>query len=82
MVNNPFDLKNYKSQVDMKDVSMAVKSSYQASFIVNQKRQQGKEPSAVHLPGSQDVPPKQFALDMPVMPVGRRALYKRRRKLK
>lgn len=81
-MNNPFDLKNYKPQIDMKDVAMAAKSSYQSSFQVNQRRLKGIEPTATHLPGSRQDLPQNFATAMPVMPISKRSEQRRRSKSK
>lgn len=67
-MNNPFDLENYKSQICLKDIAFANKCSRQQTAVVNRKRMQGVEPTAIHLPGSQDVPPQKFAVKMPTIP--------------
>jgi hypothetical protein len=45
-MNNPFDLKNYKPQVCLKDVERSRRTSYQAMRVVNEKRKNGIEPCA------------------------------------
>lgn len=45
MSNNPFDWKNYKPVIDMKDLNVAWRNSYSMSRHINEQRAQGKEPS-------------------------------------
>lgn len=44
-MNNPFDWKNYKPIVDMKDLNVAWRNSYNMSRHINEKRKNGIEPS-------------------------------------
>ena len=69
MANDPFDWKNYKPVIDMKDLERARKSSYQSTQVINRIRAKGVEPSIVYSPNGQDTQPKKFVIDMPIMPV-------------
>lgn len=68
MSNNPFDWRNYTPVISLKDIARAQKSAWQQSRVVNRQRAAGIEPTAIHLPGSQDVAPQAFAIDMPALP--------------
>lgn len=67
-MSNPFDLKNYKPKIDMRDVQASVKHSYQQSAAINRSRMKGKEPSTVQLPNTRDDVPQRFVTYMPQMP--------------
>ena len=84
-MNNPFDWKNYKPQISMKDVESARKSAYQMTRFINDQRRQGIEPSRpyaernkAHLAGI----PQDYTMDMPAMPLHERTLARRRRAAK
>ncbi len=84
-MNNPFDWKNYKAQISMKDVESARKSAYQATQFINRQRQQGIEPSLpyaernkAHLAGI----PQEYTVEMPAMPLHERTIAKKRRAAK
>lgn len=55
-------------KISMRDVDTARKNSYQQTAVVNRRRAQGVEPTAIHLPGSRDDGPVRFAVAMPEMP--------------
>jgi len=81
-VNNPFDWRNYTPTISMADIERARKSAYQQTRVVNEKRQQGIEPSKpyaernkAHLAGI----PQEYAVEMPVMPLHERTIAKKRR---
>lgn len=44
-MNDPFDWKNYKSQISLKDIETSRRLSYQATRQANLKRLQNIEPS-------------------------------------
>jgi hypothetical protein len=67
MSNNPFDLENYKPQIDMSDLNTAAKNSHQQSAVVNNRRMQGVEPSVAYSAKGMDTEPRKFAIAMPVM---------------
>ena len=71
-MNNPFDWKNYKPTINMADIERARKSSYQQARLVNEKRKQGIEPSKPYANSLGGIP-KDYALDMPVMPIHKRS---------
>jgi hypothetical protein len=84
-LNNPFDWRNYKPTISMKDVETARKSAYQATQVINRQRQQGIEPSRpyaernkAHLAGI----PQEYTVEMPVMPLHERTIAKKRRAAK
>lgn len=45
-MNNPFDWKNYKPIVNMKDLNVAWRNSYNMTRHIDEKRRSGIEPSA------------------------------------
>ncbi len=67
-MNNPFDLKNYKPQISMRDVNTASKTSYQQTQVINRRRAKGDEPSIVYSTRGRDTQPKKFVTVMPDMP--------------
>lgn len=67
-MNDPFDWKNYKPQINMRDIEIFSRISYQKSAHINKQREQGIEPRPLTLPGSLDVPPKTLAVKMPMRP--------------
>jgi hypothetical protein len=82
-MNDPFDWKNYKPQISMRDLEKARRNAYQMTRYVNEQRKKGVEPSApysertaVHL-GSE---PKDMVVEMPVMPLHKRSLDRKARK--
>ena len=84
-MNNPFDWRNYKPQVSMKDLESARKSSYQMTRFINDQRRQGIEPSRpyaernkAHLAGV----PQEYTVEMPVMPLHNRSAARKRRAAK
>lgn len=79
-MNNPFDLENYKPQINMKDIEKSRRSAYQSSRIVNQKRKQGIEPSqpfAQRSMAHEAGLPQNYTIEMPVMPMHKRSIQKR-----
>jgi hypothetical protein len=69
-MNDPFDWRNYKPTISLKDLETSRRAAYQASRVVNQKRLAGVEPSlpysvrtAAHLAAL----PKQMTVEMPKM---------------
>ncbi len=79
-MNDPFDWRNYKPQISLKDFETSRRSSYQASRVVNEKRRGGIEPSspyaertAAHLATK----PQKMTVEMPQMKV-----YRKRRNKK
>lgn len=80
MTNNPFDWKNYKPIISMKDLDTARKNSFQQSSVINSRRSKGVEPSIVYSEKGMDTEPKKFAIDMPAMPrFDKNAAARRRR---
>jgi hypothetical protein len=79
MTNNPFDVKNYKSQIDWSKASHAHKISIQQTAVVNRQRATGIEPSGPYSENGATTEPEKFSIDMPKL-----AKYKRpsRRKTK
>lgn len=75
-MNNPFDWKNYKPQISMKDMEKIRLGSYHATRAVNEKRKSGIEPSLPYA-NSQGGVPQDYTVDMPNIPLMR---PKRRRK--
>ena len=78
-MNNPFDLENYKPQIDMRDQERARRSAYQASRIVNEKRKQGVEPSAAYGASYGGVP-QDYATEMPVIPMHKRSVQRKEKR--
>ena len=69
-MNDPFDWRNYKPQISLKDIETSRRAAYQASRIVNEKRKGGVEPSlpytekaAAHSVAT----PEQMTVEMPSM---------------
>jgi hypothetical protein len=69
-MNDPFDWRNYKPQISLKDLETSRRAAYQASRVVNQKRLEGVEPStpyaqrtAAHIAAL----PKSMTVEMPKM---------------
>lgn len=79
-MNNPFDLENYKRQVDFSPLEKARRNAYQASRAVNESRRQGIEPSAPYSE-RKDLPfgiaPTEMVVEMPEMPVNKKTLRRR-----
>ena len=67
-MSSPFDLANYKPQLNMKDLDKARKNSFQQSTVVNNRRAKGIEPSIPYSDKVMDTEPSKFAIDMPKMP--------------
>lgn len=65
MRNNPFDVKNYKSQIDWSKVSHAHKISIQQTAVVNRERAKGIEPSGPYSENGAVTEPEKFAIDLP-----------------
>lgn len=78
-MNDPFDLDNYKPQINLKDLEKSRRSAYQASRIVNEKRKQGVEPSASYGASYGGVP-QDYATEMPVMPMHKRSVQRKERR--
>tara|TARA_R110000868_G_scaffold83160_2_gene235006 strand:+ start:1292 stop:1636 length:345 start_codon:yes stop_codon:yes gene_type:complete len=68
MINNPFDLANYKRQITMHKENTALKSSYQQTSVINRERAKGIEPSLPYSAKAPATEPTKFVADMPVMP--------------
>jgi hypothetical protein len=82
-MNDPFDWRNYKPQVSFKDLEKARRNAYQASKAVNDARKQGIEPSCTyaervgaHMAGL----PQDYAIDMPVMPMNKKAARRKEKR--
>ncbi len=67
-MNSPFDLANYKRQIDMTAENISNKLSYQQTANINRVRATGVEPSIHYSDKAPNVDPKRFVADMPVMP--------------
>lgn len=67
MINNPFDLVNYKRQITMHKENTALKSAYQQTSVVNRQRAKGIEPSLPYSAKAPATEPEKFVADMPVM---------------
>jgi hypothetical protein len=67
-MSSPFDLANYKPQLNMKDLDKARKNSFQQSTVINSRRAKGIEPSIPYSDKVMDTEPRKFAIDMPKMP--------------
>lgn len=84
-MNNPFDLSTYKPQIDMKDSERSRKSSYQMSRYVNEQRKKGIElftSCAARANAYEGGSPKEYATEMPVMPLHNRSVARKRRAAK
>jgi hypothetical protein len=66
-MNNPFDVKNYKGEIDWTKGNHAHKISIQQSAVVNRRRANNEEPSQPYSSKGRDTEPGKFALAMPVM---------------
>ena len=66
-MNNPFDVANYKSQIDWTKGNHAYKISVQQSAVVNRRRAAGDEPSQPYSSKGRDTEPGKFALKMPIL---------------
>lgn len=77
-MNNPFDLKNYKPQLDMKDIEKARRNAYQMTRHINEQRKRGIEPSAPYA-ASVGGWPQDYTMDMPAMPMHKKTLRKKAR---
>jgi hypothetical protein len=77
-MNNPFDLKNYKPQLDMRDIEKARRNAYQMTRFVNEQRKRGIEPSAPYA-ASVGGWPQDYTMDMPAMPMHKKTLRKKAR---
>lgn len=71
-MNNPFDLKNYKSEIDWTKGNHAYKISIQQTAVVNRRRAGGVEPSGPYSDNGAVTEPEKFAIAMPKL-----AKYKR-----
>jgi hypothetical protein len=81
MSNNPFDLANYKPQISMRDREKARKVAYQVSRHINEQRKKGVEPSAPYA-ASVGGWPQDYTTEMPEMPVHKKTLQARARRMK
>ena len=64
-MSNPFDVANYKSQIDWTKGNHAYKISLQQTAVVNRQRAAGIEPSTPYSDTGLIADPERFALDMP-----------------
>ena len=78
-MNDPFDWRNYKPTISLKDLERSRRSAYQASRVVNEKRLNGIEPSLpyaertdVHLAAA----PRKMTVEMPSMKIYRKRIKK------
>jgi hypothetical protein len=78
-LNNPFDWRNYKPQINLNDLEKARRNAYQASRHVNEQRKLGIEPSAPYA-ASVGGWPQDYTTDMPAMPMHKKTLKKKARK--
>lgn len=78
-MNNPFDWRNYKPQINLNDLEKARRNAYQASRHVNEQRKLGIEPSSPYAnsPGGL---PQDYVTDMPGMIMHKKTLKKKARK--
>jgi hypothetical protein len=77
-LNNPFDLKTYKPQLDMRDIEKARRNAYQMTRFVNEQRKRGIEPSAPYA-ASVGGWPQDYVTEMPEMPMHKKTLRKKAR---
>ena len=63
--NNPFDVENYRSQIDWSKASHAHKISIQQTAVVNGRRAGGVEPSGPYSENGATTEPEKFAIAMP-----------------
>jgi len=80
-MNDPFDWKNYQPQISMADIERARKSAYQQTRLVNEKRKQGIEPSKPYANSMGGIP-QDYTTEMPVMPMHKRSVQKKRKQEK
>jgi hypothetical protein len=80
-MNNPFDLKNYKPVIDMTDIEKARRNAYQMTHLINEKRKAGIEPSQPYA-NSFGGKPQDYTMEMPVMPMHKRSVQKKRKQEK
>lgn len=66
-MNNPFDVANYKSQIDWAKSNHAYKISVQQTAVVNRRRAAGDEPSQPYSSKGRDTEPSKFSLKMPIL---------------
>lgn len=71
-MNNPFDLANYKPQLDMRDQEKARRNAYQMTHFINEKRKKGIEPSEAYGSRASGVP-QDYTTEMPKMPLHKRS---------
>ena len=64
-MNNPFDVANYKSQIDWTKGNHAYKISVQQTAVVNRRRAGGVEPSGPYSENGAVTEPEKFAIAMP-----------------
>jgi hypothetical protein len=64
-MSNPFDVANYKSQIDWTKGNHAYKISLQQTAVVNRRRTEGVEPSSPYSGNGMPAEPERFAIDMP-----------------
>tara|TARA_R110002126_G_scaffold273647_1_gene418245 strand:+ start:1134 stop:1397 length:264 start_codon:yes stop_codon:yes gene_type:complete len=64
-MNDPFDVANYKSQIDWSKASHAHKISIQQTAVVNGRRAEGVEPSGPYSDNAAAAEPEKFAIAMP-----------------
>ena len=84
-MNDPFDWKNYKPQISMRDLEKARRNSYQMTRHVNEQRKKGIEPSAPYSDRTApylSAEPKDMVVEMPVMPVHKKTLERHAREKK
>lgn len=84
-MNNPFDWKNYTPQVSFADLEKARRNAYQASRHVNEQRKRGIEPSGPYAERQgayQGGLPQDYAMDMPVMPMNKKAARRKEKREK
>jgi hypothetical protein len=66
-MNNPFDVKNYKSEIDWTKGNHAHKISIQQTAVVNRRRANNEEPSQPYSAKGQDTEPAKFSIALPVL---------------
>jgi hypothetical protein len=79
MSNNPFDLANYKPQLDMKDIEKARRNAYQMTRHINEQRKKGIEPSSPYA-NSRGGWPQDYTTEMPAMKLHKKTLQAKKRK--
>ena len=78
-MNNPFDLANYKPQLDMRDQEKARRNAYQMTHHINEKRKNGIEPSVPYGARASGIP-QDYTMEMPVMPMHKRSVNRSKKK--